>query len=103
MLNKKHRATSSHIREALSKGLTRHSENFSVRIAPSKSTTKVAIVISKKVSTTAVGRNKLRRRIREALQVTKCPKGSLLVLYAKKGALSLSLQDIRKEVAGFLV
>lgn len=102
MLPKSRRATTAGVEEAVKKGKIQHSDNFSVRTFQTNSPTTVAVVVSKKVAATAVGRNKLKRRIRGALASTALPKNKTLVVYVKKGAIPLSSGSIQKELTGLL-
>ncbi len=104
MFRRNNRATTTQVKHALSRGFTRQSNNFSVRIHKN-SLEKVAIstfsvVVSKKVAPTAVARNTLKRRIRSALQQNRAPKFSgIYIIYAKKGATALTVSDMAKELS----
>lgn len=102
MLPKKNRALTQHIQRALKKGTTKHSENFSVRVVQHDSPACIAVVVSKKVATTAVVRNKLKRRIKNSLRNIQLGKNKTFVLYAKKGVHNLDMKSIQSEVADLI-
>ena len=70
MLNKKYRFHSrGGVRYVYQKGKTVRTANMSlVFVENTRGFTRVAVVVSKKVERTAVGRNRMRRRIYEALR-----------------------------------
>ncbi len=98
MFPKKSRASTQHIQKALKKGVTKNSDNFSVRVSKHDSPACIAVVVSKKVAATAVARNKLKRRVRNSLRNTPLGKNKTFVVYAKKGAHNLSIKNIHDEV-----
>lgn len=102
MLSKKIRASTQQVVLAIKKGVTKHSENFSVRSFKKDSPTTVAVVVSKKVATTAVARNKLKRKMKNILRNMILPKNKTLVIYLKKGAPSLSILDTQTELQNLL-
>lgn len=71
MLNKKYRFHSrGGVRYVYQKGKTIRTPNMSLIFADNtRGFTRVAVVVSKKVEKSAVGRNRIRRRIYEALRV----------------------------------
>jgi ribonuclease P protein component len=103
MLPKEIRATTTQIREALKNGKTHHSDNFSIRIAPSStSSTSVAVVVPKKVVATAAERNALKRSVKGVLASFMLPGNKIVVIYVKKGAVKLSPHIIRNELSALL-
>lgn len=71
MLSKKYRFHSrGGVRFVYQKGKTIRSAKMSLTVMPnSRGFTRFAVVVSKKVNKTAVGRNRIRRRVYEALRV----------------------------------
>lgn len=71
MLNKKYRFHSrGGVRYVYQKGKTIRTPNMSLIFADNtRGFTRVAVVVSKKIEKSAVGRNRIRRRIYEALRV----------------------------------
>jgi len=102
MFSKKNRATTEQVKEALQKGTSKHSENFSVRAITKPSPTTVAVVVSKKVAATAVERNKLKRRTREILKRIALPRKKTIVVYLKQGAKQLSPNTAKNEIQDLL-
>ena len=70
MLNRKYRFHSrGGVRYAYQKGKTVRTAKMSLVFVPNtKGFTRVAVVVSKKVEKTAVGRNRIRRRVYEAIR-----------------------------------
>ena len=70
MLNKKYRFHSrGGVRYVYKHGKTVRSQQMSLVFAPNKKgATRIAVVVSKKIEKSAVGRNRIRRRIYEALR-----------------------------------
>lgn len=70
MLNRKYRFHSrGGVRFTYQKGKTVRTSKMSVTVAPNtRNCTRIAVVVSKKVLKTAVGRNRIRRRVYEALR-----------------------------------
>ncbi len=63
---------------------------------------RVGVVITKKISKKAVGRNKLKRKTREAVHALydSLPTGYDIIVNIKKEAESASVADFQKELAG---
>ena len=101
MFPKIQRATTRHVAQAQEKGKVEHSSYFSVRSLLDSSTEspniRVSCIVSKKVVSNATERNKLKRRMREALRGVVIPSGVHLV-YAKKSAVTLSFSEIREHL-----
>ncbi len=81
-----------------------HTKNFFIKSCKNTAggPTKFAVVVSKKVSGSAVVRNRVKRRIRAAIghiDFTKLKIGPLLVVInAKKGSVDLSSEAIKEEL-----
>lgn len=101
MLPKKNRISS-----ALFKKLGRPAQSFSTpffsaRLYATDSTNpRGAIVVSTKVASTAVARNRIRRRLYDALgaHLARFPRGAALVLYAKKEALRAPFDKLMRAI-----
>lgn len=81
-----------------------HSPHFSLRMAQDNhSLARVAVTVSKKVSKSAVRRNKVRRRTYSAIRdhLDALDKG-LYLFIAKKGSEMLKIVDIEQEVSQLL-
>ena len=74
--------------------------SFTLRIIRAEGPTRVAFVVSKKIAKTAVLRNKLRRRGYDVIRkiISRLKDGMLLVFYMKKESVTLSANDMLKEV-----
>jgi len=78
-----------------------HSVFFSVRLHPTEhKQPKFAIVVSKKISPTAVGRNLLRRRLYELFgkNTGNISSGIAAIIFVKKEANSASFQELKSAV-----
>ena len=101
MLNKKYRFHSrGGVRYVYQKGKTVRTPKMSLVFAENtKGFTRVAVVVSKKVLKSAVGRNRIRRRIYEAIRVNfeDVPKGRdyIFVVYSKE-LLTMPFGEIEK-------
>ncbi len=124
MLKKSQRLTTSQLERVLKDGKVAHTALFTVRalnggvstIRPIDKPAKFAVVVSKKVAKTAVGRNFLRRRIYEVLGLKGCESGSnsyclinqvkngsLVAIFAKNRSEKFSLFELKKQIgASFL-
>lgn len=84
------------------KGSTVHSKLLSIRVQRNqKSDYRVAVVVSKKIDPKAVGRNKIRRRIFEAIRVQGALHGLSVdvVMYVKSpDVAALSAEELAHEV-----
>ncbi len=64
---------------------------------------RVSVVVSKKVSNSAVIRNTVRRRVYEAIQPCLTPKSpGIVIIYAKKPVISVKFNDLTKELTSLL-
>jgi ribonuclease P protein component len=99
---KKHRLSGAEIRR-LSPEKRLNSSLFSLSASKNAVTgTKVACVVSKKVSMKAVVRNTVKRRMRTALRTVSLPEGLSLILTAKKPAAEAPLATVRDDVASLV-
>lgn len=99
MFKKKQRISSGLFSRILRSGETKHTDHFSVRVVHSKEP-RMAVVVSKKVTKTAVKRNTLKRKMRAILKTLSAP--WTVVLYAKKGADTLSVTQMQRELIHLL-
>jgi len=102
MLPKKHRISRKEFSSVLTKSLLRHSNLFSLRVgalSPDKAP-HLAVVVSKKVSSTAAGRNLLKRRSRDIFQklIPRLKPGTAYILFFKKEAASLSFSKLKEGI-----
>ena len=102
MFSKKHRATTAAVRSVVAHGKIRNTPHFSVRIL-SNSSPIAAVAVSKKVSSKAVTRNTLKRRIWAAIRPLTFPKNTSFIIYAKKGVQDLTVSEIQKELQHLLI
>lgn len=65
---------------------------------------KYAVVVSKKIEPTAVGRNRIRRRLYELLKerLAHFPEGSAAVIFAKKEAVGAPFEELKSTVEKIL-
>jgi ribonuclease P protein component len=96
---KKLRLTGAEIRALVPKKRL-NSGLFSLLWAPS-SAPKVSVVVSKKVAKTAVARNRMKRRTREALRSLHLHNGAHLII-AKSPALSADMATLRDDLTALL-
>ena len=102
MFSRTTRARSTDVSRVIRAGTTVHSPLFSVRMLKNDlKEPKYSCIVSKKVVATAVGRNTLKRKMREALK-TLPQSGQTVIVYAKKGAAELSVRAIRSELVTLL-
>jgi ribonuclease P protein component len=96
MLSKRERIPRSQFADLLQSRQYKNSAHFTLRAAPSKSGARFAVSVSKKVSKSAVVRNRVRRRAYSALP--KAGQG-LYLLIAKPGAEKAKGDELREELA----
>ena len=108
MLNSKYRFHSrGGVRYVYSKGKTIRTPKMSlVHMKNDKGYTRFAVVVSKKVDKLAVGRNRIRRRVYEAIRleypnIIKSPQDSIFVIYDKSLA-TLDFAELRSLVRSLL-
>lgn len=103
MLKRANRLTSA-LFKSLESAQGEHTKNFFFKYSPNTQSykDKFAIVISKKVSGSAVIRNKLKRRISAVLEDKNLSESKskplLIVIYAKRGAQNLTTREIKEEL-----
>lgn len=102
MIKKENRLRSGReVQLVLRKGITLRKGNFSMRAIKTRpdQSVKATVVVTKKVLPRAVDRNKVKRRVREALQERITDKrGASLVLFTTRNALNANYNLIRKEI-----
>ncbi len=107
MLDKKRRIKSELFKKAQKySAKTFHSDNFTLKVAknPEKSESKFAFVVSGKVSSKAVDRNRLKRRGFSALRgfSDNVRHPLILIFYVKKSALNLKFSQFKDEIVELL-
>lgn len=105
MFKKENRLTTAHFK-LFDSAKIEHTKNFFIKYTENKNSAdghRVAVAVSKKVNIQAVERNKIKRRIREALTDSNFlkPKHApmLIVVHAKKTVHNLTQEEIRKELS----
>ena len=83
MLSKTRRLRAAEVREVLARGRGRGGEVLSVKILPTTSAFRCAVVVSKKLARTAVMRNKMRRAVYRALRGTSLPHTGHAILFVR--------------------
>jgi len=106
MLNKKNRISNRQlISKLLSSGKVYQTDSFTIKYLPSHfADSEFAIITSKKISTKAIVRNKLRRQISESLRLNlNLLKNPLVaVIITKSSILNKEYQDIEAKIQEFL-
>ena len=103
MIKKENRLSRSRlVGRVLQKGLSIKTSNLSCRIISTRDTDKVKItvVVSKKIASHAVDRNRIKRRVREAFEAEIARKRSVsLVVFPKLSAQTAKFEDLQKEAS----
>jgi len=86
------------MKEIGKKGKTILSPLLSIRTMKKDTPTTTTVVVSKKIEKKAVGRNKIKRRIREVLKNISLPQNTAVVFYPKKRVTEVSFKELKKEV-----
>ena len=107
MLNKKYRFHSrGGVRYVYQKGKTIRSPKMSLVFTPNtKGFTRIAVVVSKKVNKTAIGRNRIRRRIYEVLRVNFSlipPKNDYIFVVYSRDILKMPFSELEKLLGGLV-
>lgn len=88
------------------KGVFYHGKIFTLKVSvnPQNEKTLISTSVSKKVTPSAVVRNKIRRRTYSAVTpfIIMLPKKSLLFFQAKKGAEKATFEEIKNEIEKLL-
>ncbi len=107
MLARKYRLTTQLVKKVLENGSVYHTEHFSLRIVqaslPALTHLRVAVIVSKKQGTTAVIRNRNRRRISSAVAPLITRKleqftPALVAIFLKKNIDTCTIVQIRGEL-----
>ena len=103
MIKKENRLSSSRqVGRVLQKGYSIKTPNLSCRIISSRDTDKVklTVVVSKKVASRAVDRNRIKRRVREAFDGLIASKRSVsVVVFPKASAQKANFEDLQREAS----
>ncbi len=105
MLSRKQRIPKAQAREVFMLGKTTSFPHFMVKVLPSsQSESRFAVSVSKKVASTAVLRNRTRRRVYSVLRdyLLKVKPSLNIALVAKNGAPTLQGDVLRNEVSAAL-
>lgn len=105
MLAKRLRLTSGLFTEVFTKGRISYSEHFLIRVLVTNlSYSRFSVVVSKKISGSAVGRNKIRRLVYTALQdiVSEVKPNRAIILFCKKGIEYATANQIQQELRRLL-
>ena len=107
MLNKKYRFHSrGGVRYVYQKGKTIRSSKMSLVYTPNtKGFTRLAVVVSKKVNKTAIGRNRMRRRVYEVLRKNFSlipPKTDYIFVIYSKDVLNMPFNELEKLMGGLV-
>lgn len=108
MLSKKNRFHGNgSVRRVLGRGTSIRGKNMSMRYFESKIDIKVAVIVSKKISKSAVVRNRIRRRVFEAVRLQSIKnnnllKGEYIFLVHNVKLETTPYADIENEVKGLL-
>jgi ribonuclease P protein component len=107
MLNKKYRFHSrGGVRYVYQKGKTIRSTKMSLVYTPNtKGFTRIAVVVSKKVNKTAIGRNRMRRRVYEVLRKNFNlipPKTDYIFVIYSRDVLTMPFNELEKLLGGLV-
>ncbi|MBO7560472.1 ribonuclease P protein component [Candidatus Saccharibacteria bacterium] len=107
MLNKKYRFHSrGGVRYVYQKGKMIRTAKMSLVFTPNtKGFTRIAVVVSKKVNKTAVGRNRMRRRVYEILRKNFSlipPKTDYIFVVYSKDVLTMPFNELEKILGGLV-
>jgi len=100
MLAKTRRLRAAEVREVLARARGRGGDTLSVKLLPTTSSFRCAVVVSKKIARTAVLRNKVRRAVYRALANTSLPTTGHAILFVqaipKENFTSVFSSDLKK-------
>ena len=105
MLKKAHRLSTKQFMEVMEKGRIYTSSLFVMRVLINKDNGGISAVAPKKVATTAVLRNKLRRQIYQAaapLQKT-IPQGASVIIFAKAETTKADFKDLSLDLKNLFI
>lgn len=105
MLSRSQRLSVEQFNSVMEKGKIFHSSLFLARILSNQIDTRISTVTPKKVSKTAVGRNKIRRKMYEAVRNFKdsIPPGSYIIIFAKPTIIKSKQIDIVTDIKTLFV
>ncbi len=92
MFKKSNRLNRGEFEGYFNSGLRKHSQNIQLVYTP-YSALKVAVVVPKKVITTAVGRNRLRRQLYPLLKAILANKTGVFIFIVKKSIVTTTTED----------
>lgn len=105
MLHKTQRLSTEIFKEVIEKGQAFHSPFLLLRAILSQGESRFAVSVPKRVSKTAVGRNRLRRQAYSIVGQMKAriEEGFLVVMVCKPGAEKLKVDNLREEIEKIFV
>ncbi len=105
MLSKSNRLTKSAFMLVMDKGLPYHSPIAVLKILKTHGTHGFSVSVSKKVSKSAVGRNKIRRRVYSIIKtfITKINGDISGLVIMKSGSEKLSFNDLQEQIKNIFV
>lgn len=100
MLSYNNRLRRSRVEHILKKGQKQANQHFSIKfLRGSASQSRFAVVVSLKIEPKAVDRNRLRRRIYEALKHAEQPQDPVdMVLITRKSVKEMTFQELQEEI-----
>ena len=101
MLKKSQRLLTKQFNQVMSKGKVLHSTLFMARVLKGQVGTKIAAVAPVKPFKRAVDRNKVRRKIYNALRPVEA--GTHIIIFAKIGVLQATLEEIAADLKSLFV
>lgn len=102
MFSRNHRLTDSDTIQTLThKGQRFTSANLRIYWRPAP-TARFTVVVSKKTARLAITRNKMKRRVRAALESTPLPKTVEVVVFPKVATQSMPFTEIQQELTGWV-
>lgn len=104
MLSYNNRLRRSRVEHILKKGQKHANQHFSIKfLRRSRDQSRFAVVVSLKVEPKAVDRNRLRRRIYQAIKHAEQPKEPVdMVLITRKSVKEMSFQELQEEINSIL-
>lgn len=87
-------------KEIIEKGRFSYGKYFLFRYIKNNDIPRFAVSVSKKVSKSAVDRNKIRRRIYNSIRkiINRTQEGYKIIIFVKNGIEKLSLEEVSKEI-----
>ena len=105
MLSRSYRISVGQFNTVIERGRVAHSTLFLARILKDQPDIRIAAVASKKIAKTAVVRNRIRRKIYEAVRPLKSslPSSIHVLIFAKAGLLQVTHKEIEADLKNLFV